>query len=463
MARWLKKRELPSITTQKAKAGRWVRPKKLDWRDVHVVHRRGAEGAPIGVDAQEKRAVSKDTVHGTLPERVVYKELLKRHIPFDFQSSLAGGRLLLGGMVADFILLDRNLIIRVQGSKWHTGYFNEIEDRMQAGILQAYGYDVVDVWDWQIEDPGLLEDWFRDNVDSGPAIPGGIVVTGSAEVTMDFAPQITELEGRVDMLEGALFNAVASPLVRIAAQNIQVSQLSAISANLGTVTAGTYKTSATVGEAADGQGILIDEDHIAAYDSSGDLQFEIDSATGVARTGTSAPYAQLSDAGLTVYSTNTSNSGLFLTNSTTSTTTSLRECMGGLAIVGDQTDAVVLRVYDTAYDPGATNLRYEFLASSGGSSISLRDNAEDEVFRLECVYTDGTVEFQGLDSGDLKLSSASGQVVFSCDIEPSANDTYYLGDYGKAFKGLIVEDKTDGKNYLITTDSGAIDVSEVTS
>jgi very-short-patch-repair endonuclease len=178
--RWLSKKDIPTIPAQRPKAGRWVRPFKLKWRDIHILHRRGIQGPSIGLTEMEKRAVGEDVVLGSVEERIVYKELKKRRIPFDFQSSIQGGRLELGGMVADFILLDRPLIIRVQGTKWHTGFWPEHKDALQKAILQAYGYDVVDVWDWQIKDSGVLADWFADNVDVGLPVIGGTLLMGES-------------------------------------------------------------------------------------------------------------------------------------------------------------------------------------------------------------------------------------------------------------------------------------------
>lgn len=174
--RWLEKKDRPTLRTQKIQTGRWVRPQKMRERDVFVLHRRGWSAEPIGISQGEQRA--KQGIRGTLEERILYKELERRKVPFDFQSSLAGGRLMLGGMVADFILLDRPVIIRMQGLKWHTGMMAEHKDEMQKGILQGYGYIVLDIFDWQVQDPLLCEDWFRANIDVGMPARGGGVVGG---------------------------------------------------------------------------------------------------------------------------------------------------------------------------------------------------------------------------------------------------------------------------------------------
>ena len=457
---------MPDISAQKPRVGAWVRTQRIKWRDEHVEHRRGWQGAPIGISELEARAVPKEQVLGTLEERIVYKALVIRKIPFDFQSSLLGGRLMLGGMVADFILLDSFVIIRVQSEKWHSGFVAEAKDASQRAILESLGYYVLDIWDWQVHDPGLMEDWFRDNVDTGwPSRGGSIVVTGELAQTNLLPSAVGE---RLNMIEAALFQGVVSPLVRISASNIDVISLSAISANIGTVTAGTligtlFETSATVGEGTDGEGILINADHIAAYNTTGDLQFEIDSATGVARTGTSAPYAQLSDAGLSVYSTNTSEAGLYLNNSDTGTVSTIREADGGVAFVSDQTDICLFRMYDTEYDAGVTNLREEHGYTSAAGYIKMLDSADAEMFSITVTHATDLVEIASLGTGDLRLISGSGFVSFSDDAIPDTDATLTLGDYQLGWAGIVLADDSDGKWYRITSHNGAVTIAEETS
>jgi len=455
---------MPDISAQKPRPGAWVRTARIKWRDEHIEHRRGWQGAPIGISELEARAVSKDQVLGTLEERIVYKALVIRKIQFDFQSSIQGGRLMLGGMVADFILLDSSVIIRVQSEKWHSGFVAEAKDASQQAILESLGYYVLDIWDWQVHDPGLMEDWLRDNIDTGwPSRGGSIVVTGDLSQTNVLPDKVGE---RLDMIEAALFRGVVSPLVRISASNIDVISLSAISANIGTVTAGTligtlFETSATVGEGVDGEGILINADHIAAYNTTGDLQFEIDSATGVARTGVAAPYAKLSDAGLSVYSTNTSEAGLYLNSSDTGTVSTIREADGGIAFVSDQADICLFRMYDTEYDAGVTNLRLEVSFTSAAGYWKMLDHLDTEMFSVTVTDATDLVEIASLGTGDLRLISGSGQVSVSDDLEPDTDNTLYLGDFERGFKGLIVHDQTDGNDYLVHTDNGAIHVTIV--
>ena len=78
----------------------------------------------------------------------VFWWLEKRGEIFDFQSSLMGGRMELGGLVTDFIVHNRfaepGLVINVQGEFWHrftvSQRASDLNDKLR---LQALGYTVV--------------------------------------------------------------------------------------------------------------------------------------------------------------------------------------------------------------------------------------------------------------------------------------------------------------------------------
>jgi G:T-mismatch repair DNA endonuclease (very short patch repair protein) len=82
---------------------------------------------------------------GTEPEWAVYWALSKLGVVFDFQPSFQGGRLHLGGLVADFIVPDYQVIIQVQGIYWHytLGARRQARDVLQRAQLEAQGYRVV--------------------------------------------------------------------------------------------------------------------------------------------------------------------------------------------------------------------------------------------------------------------------------------------------------------------------------
>ena len=81
----------------------------------------------------------------TEPEAIVYQFLVERKIPFEFQTSLAGGIYELGGSVIDFLLPEHRLAWRVMGSYWHRGVTKEGSDLIQKENLSAMGLVVVDL------------------------------------------------------------------------------------------------------------------------------------------------------------------------------------------------------------------------------------------------------------------------------------------------------------------------------
>lgn len=77
-------------------------------------------------------------------EWLVWRELERRRIPFDYQKEFAGGRTL-GGMVVDFLLRDRPVIIRVQGWAHKSMPETIARDALAAEYLRGLGYRVVDL------------------------------------------------------------------------------------------------------------------------------------------------------------------------------------------------------------------------------------------------------------------------------------------------------------------------------
>lgn len=136
-----------------------------------TIYRRGLSFSRNKQEELEKRAVSESVVRGSVHERIIYKELKRRSIRFDFQSRQLGGRQQLGGLVADFILPEygkRGVIINPLGTIWHKGLFNERRDEQNNALLQLLGYTTLSLWDWEVEDNTLLQEWFRRYIDFMP-------------------------------------------------------------------------------------------------------------------------------------------------------------------------------------------------------------------------------------------------------------------------------------------------------
>ena len=130
-----------------------------------TLHRRTPGSKEYVGDPLEDRAVSKEQVNGTLPERILYRALQRvvhqsAVSDFDFQSSLEGGRLELGGIVADFLFRNKRMVIRAQGPT-HTLFLRMRKDDEQKGILESMGYFVKDIEDDMIYNEFTLEDWLR--------------------------------------------------------------------------------------------------------------------------------------------------------------------------------------------------------------------------------------------------------------------------------------------------------------
>jgi very-short-patch-repair endonuclease len=120
-----------------------LRPNPWWW----VTHRRGVFRPKVGEDPLEARAVSKTLVKGTLPERIVFRYLVEKldmisGVDFDFQTSLSGGRLELGGVVVDFTFQFLHIALQVQGPT-HNALARFRKDEEQRLFLEQMGYSVI--------------------------------------------------------------------------------------------------------------------------------------------------------------------------------------------------------------------------------------------------------------------------------------------------------------------------------
>lgn len=164
-----------------------------------MTHRRGIHRPKVGQDPLEARAVSKALVRGTLPERIVYQYLLNLHmvpeVDFDFQSSMQGGRLFLGGIVVDFLFPNWKMIIQVQGPT-HDQFARSRKDEEQRQILENMGYRLYYMDMQLIYNEPRFEDYMRYIFNLGNRISGGEVFGGYT------APE--EDDGESDMLESIM-------------------------------------------------------------------------------------------------------------------------------------------------------------------------------------------------------------------------------------------------------------------
>jgi very-short-patch-repair endonuclease len=140
----------------------------VDWEALRndplwfTLHKRTPQEAAKG-DPREARAVQNRT--GSLPERIVYKYLtvhmkLTEGIEFEFQSAQEGGRVELGGFVADFVFKDLKLVIQVQGV-FHKEWLQGRKDEQQEDVLAEFGYQVESIWEDEIYDEYRFENRMR--------------------------------------------------------------------------------------------------------------------------------------------------------------------------------------------------------------------------------------------------------------------------------------------------------------
>lgn len=211
--RYIKKRKQPEERPLQLRQYKFVTPIDVQ-DDDFILHRRGPRRGLVGPEnPQELRAAQ--GINGTLPERIFYKALVARKfVPggdFDFQSSLLGGRVFLGGMVADYIFFTRNLIVRVQGWRWHQSLEATRRDDNQRDVMERMGYTVLDISDTIILDELLLENWLRANIDTFSVRGGPFAFSlgiDPLELELDMATarelldQIHVLQERIGSLEG---------------------------------------------------------------------------------------------------------------------------------------------------------------------------------------------------------------------------------------------------------------------
>ena len=141
-------------------------PDKMQHETDLTIHRRGPRRQKIGLDYQESRA--KQGIKGTLIERIFYKALEQRGyvsgIDFDFQSSLLGGRMTLGGIVADFLFPYKRLVINIQGPT-HATWVRAAKDQEQRELLESMGYTTLEIDQDTVLSASLLDNWMQRNMD----------------------------------------------------------------------------------------------------------------------------------------------------------------------------------------------------------------------------------------------------------------------------------------------------------
>jgi len=192
-----KSKRFPIIIPQAIRQPFYIKGKDvIDWISLrndptwHTLHRRSPQEVIEG-DPREARAVPDSQRKGSLPERILYKYLITQMkfvegIEFDFQGAQEGGRMELGGFVADFVFPILKLVIQVQGV-WHKEYLQARKDEQQADILAEFGYWVEYIWEDEIYDEYRFESRMRKIFNLASASGSAF---GSNTITHDTSPTI---------------------------------------------------------------------------------------------------------------------------------------------------------------------------------------------------------------------------------------------------------------------------------
>ena len=80
-------------------------------------------------------------------EKKVWDWLTKNNIPFETEVQMLAPAREVGSAIVDFRIPNRNLIIRVMGSYWHSGLTAKTRDEFTKEQLMNQGYTVVDIWE----------------------------------------------------------------------------------------------------------------------------------------------------------------------------------------------------------------------------------------------------------------------------------------------------------------------------
>lgn len=139
-----------------------IRPPDPWW---FIVHNRGIPRPKIGEDPLEARAVPHFLMRGTILERILYRYLVETMhfvpgIDFSSQTSLQGGRIELGGIVADFLFPILRIVLNPIGPT-HDQYYRIRKDQEQNMALEAMGYTVYMIDEEIIKDVYRFENYMR--------------------------------------------------------------------------------------------------------------------------------------------------------------------------------------------------------------------------------------------------------------------------------------------------------------
>ena len=128
-------------------------PRLSGLRGVRRLKRPTLPGSPTPTIPVLQQGLPPPDWSGSMPEWIVFRWLTDHAVEFEYQAPLEGGRLTIGGAVADFILPPHRLVLRVQGEYWHYGDVEKVAiDILQKERLLRDGWNVVDLRERDLQD-----------------------------------------------------------------------------------------------------------------------------------------------------------------------------------------------------------------------------------------------------------------------------------------------------------------------
>jgi len=127
---------------------------------------RGTRISKYGMTPEEE--LMKYAPEGTKPERMVFGWLVRHGYSFEFQESVAGGRIP-GGAVVDFCVYDKYppMAIRIQ-SYWHESAEVQWSDSIQLDTLINMGFQVEDIWEYEVNTVAKVDRKMREVIFGAP-------------------------------------------------------------------------------------------------------------------------------------------------------------------------------------------------------------------------------------------------------------------------------------------------------
>jgi len=130
------------------------------------IQRQPIVGREDEVEELERQAVPIEEVYGSLPERILYRELIRRRAVFSLHQPIQGTYGVSGAIIVDFYFYDRPLITEVYGVFIHErGRLRDPDRENRIRELEPEK-ELSIIWDYEVYDRDVRERWLVQNVDA---------------------------------------------------------------------------------------------------------------------------------------------------------------------------------------------------------------------------------------------------------------------------------------------------------